>query len=312
MRAIDNHTPWSVCFCGRQKPREEKNCGSCPQRRASDQEAHEAEEAGAPLPLCYRCSHPVKPAIGPTAPHPDRMRFLTCLECNRRRAIRCECPRHQGDRIVHEFRAHSCAWVSRSRQTSGTVSRLTICDTCARKFKLQSWEDYCASAGSVDSNGEIQLLPGESGTLRFHRDPFEPYGGRSRVWCPARGPAGTWTVQDGEPVRPWIAFLPNGFRRIHVAGREHRILYGLRFIPGEFFEAEIAAVWHTGVNSWVDRFLDPHLSGVPSSIRTVGWLYVRVRGCVEDTERHDLAIFRHLESKGKPLHQWVSWCHAQP
>lgn len=309
-KGLDTITPWSVCFCGKQKPRESRSCGECPQRRASlDEEAYYSE-LGRPLPECYRCGSPVMPAIGPTAPASDKLGSLLCLQCARNRQVRCECPKHAGGKLVHEHRAAPCAWVSRKYNTRETVSKILVCDTCARRHNLMPWEEYCAKAAGYNEHGEVNLLPGESGRLRLEGDPFRDWGGESGLWSPARGSAGTWIVVEGKPVRPWVCFLPNAFKFFQRGSRSHRVVAGVRYNPTNLLSADLCTVWHSGVNAYLDELLDPSRTGHPLSIRSVGWLYVRVLGTVGDTSKHDLYFSRYSEEgKSLSLHQWVSACH---
>mgnify|MGYP006271704407 CR=1 FL=1 len=309
-KGIDTITPWSVCYCGKQKPREARSCGECPQRRASLAEETYAYERGNPLPSCFRCDSAIMPAIGPCAPSPDKLHGLLCLECARNRQVRCECPKHNGNKLVHEHRASPCAWVSRKYNTRETVSKLLICETCARRHNLLTWQDYCAKAVGYDENGEVRLLQGESGRLRLEGDPFKDFGGEAHLWSPARGITGTWVVVDGVPVRPWVCFLPNSFRFFQRGSRSHRIVTGVRYNPANLLSADLCTVWHSGVNAYIDTLLDPSRSGHALSIRSVGWLYVRVCGVVGDTSKHDLYFSRYSDDgEGLSLHQWVSKCH---
>ena len=309
-KGIDTITPWSVCYCGKQKPRDARSCGECPQRRASLEEEAYAYEVGHPLPECYRCGHSVKPAIGNTAPSPDKLGSLLCLHCARNRQARCECPKHAGNKLVHEHRAAPCAWVSRKHATRDTVSRLIVCDTCARRHNLMPWQEYCAKAAGYDENGEVRLLQGETGKLRLEGDPFANFGGESGLWSPARGSAGTWIVVEGKPVRPWICFLPNAFKFFQRGARNHRVIAGVRYNPVDLLSANLCTVWHSGVNAYLDTLLDPSRTGHALSIRSIGWLYVRVCGTVGDTSRHDLYFSRYSEEgQGLSLHQWVAKCH---
>ena len=190
------------------------------------------------------------------------------------------------------------------------MSKLIICETCARRHNLLTWEAYCEKAAGYNEHGEVNLLPGESGRLRLEGDPFKDFGGESGLWSPARGAEGTWIIVEGKPVRPWVCFLPNAFRFFQRGPRSHRVIQGVRYNPSNLLTADLCTVWHSGVNAYLDTLLDPKGSGSPLSVRTIGWLYVRVLGTVGETSKHDLFFSLYSsDGQGLSLHQWVSACH---
>jgi hypothetical protein len=344
----DNITPWSVCACGAKKPRDARNCGVCPQRRASELESHNAAtvEPIVLLPTCDMCGHDIIPALGSMAPCPAAIEnsiakygiadcectprhymiknMLTCLQCSLKKVFRCECPKHGGKNEFPSLQYLShFAWISANVKDKGTAYKKLCCYKCHTRYKLESWSEYCVRNGNVSPDGEVIILPGAQTTLSLSSaqsqyDPLAQYGGMVNCWMPRKGIEGTYRKVDGVMLPNWIAFLPKRYVHIPLKNTSHRVMVGTRYNPTDLLpdlNVTMSSLWHPSVNAAVDLILDPSGKSHPTNLLNVGFLYVRVLGLVPGTERHDLRIHRYndhiQEFPGCTIREWVEWNHNQ-
>lgn len=311
-RAIGTGTTWNVCLCGRQKQTSQRNCGQCPQRRASEAEIDAASEQGKELPPCVKCGALLTLAIGATAPSPEASHALTCLECQRNKQEACQCPKHIGGKLVPAIAVSAYSWQSRSYRSKDTVSKLRCCVKCAMKYRLQTWLEYSESQRSIDhETGEVLPLFGTSGALKLESDPFYQYGGFSRVWCCSRGAKGTWRVVNGVAERPWIAFLPHEFAYARIRGVNTRYIVATEYDPHTIAAEKRRAVLHSSINSELDKLLKPEGSQYSLNVASLGWCYARVCGLAPgSSETHHVYLSLYRDHEGVSLSEWIRDCHA--
>ena len=313
--AVDSVFAFALCVCGQRRLKTEVSCGQCPCRRASDDECNAAYDEGRELLRCRVCDSPIMPSVRPGyEPRATHISTPMCLECFKTRNVKtqCEYPRHKGDRYVPSHNVAKYAVLSQAKTTFGRYFKRPCCATCAVRHSLQTWDDYALSRGEIDVHtGEVKPLIQDTPELRLHTHPIEAFGGMRVCWCPKRGMDGAVIKREGFSVENVCVFKPLRFASFQWGSKRHRIIVATRIDTSDIGNFQ-GTVWHAGVNAWIDS--QRELSG-DSGLRQFGWIYARITGVREGSDKHTLAIASHEtwlrdnEHKGT-FAQWLQWCDA--
>lgn len=306
---------YALCRCGQQRLKTEVSCGRCPCRRATDDECDTAQRTGTELLRCHVCDSPMVPSIQPGyEPKGTYIQAPRCYECFKMRSkvTRCGFSKHRGDREFPLEQALKVAIISTNKTTLGRPSQVTACPTCVVKHKLQSWDEYALSRGTIDPvTGEVSPIIQHTPELTIKAHPINAFGGMRVCWCPKRGSEGTYVKRDGFTLSNTVVFNPLRFASFQHGSRRDRIIVCTRMDWPTSANTYQGTVWHPSVNAWLATCQDE--SG-DCGMRQFGWCYARITG-VTTSESHTFAVssfeaFKRDNDHKATVAEWLHHCES--